>query len=149
MNEMKTIKRKYCRVIKRLDKYVNKNISKEKFSIINDIYKRIKEILNNLPMICIFYGTLISEANFDNINDIDILILIERKYKPSLYKIMEIKKFIKEKIETPREIDVFFFSIEEMAILKKKSVLLKTLKKGIYLKLDHSFKFPFFNLGKY
>ena len=130
--------------MKRLDKCGNENLREEKYSIIDDIYEGIKEILDNLPMICVFYGTLISEVNFDNINDIDLLILIERKYKPSLFKIIDIKRTIREKIESPKIIDVFFFSIEEMAILKKNSALLKTLKKGIYLKLDRSFKFPFF-----
>ena len=144
---MKIIKKKYQKLIKKLNKCVNENLNKEKYNIIDDIYEKIKEIVNRLHMICVFYGTLISEVKFDNINDIDVLILIERKYKPSLFKIIDIKKKIKEKIESPKEIDVFFFSIEEMVALKKNSALLRTLKKGICLKLNDSFKFPFSKFG--
>lgn len=134
---MKTIKKKYRKLILRLDKYIIETLNKKKYSIIDKIYEGIRKILNNIPMICVFYGSFTSKLSFNTIKDIDILILIERKYKPSLFKIIEIKRIIRAKIQSPKEIDVFFFTLEEMNKLKKSSSLLQTFRKGIHYKLDY------------
>lgn len=136
MVDMKNLKKKYSRLIKRLDKCLNDKLNKKKYRVIDEIYEGIREILNNLPMICVFYGSFTSELGFDNINDIDVLILMERKYKPSLFKIIDLKRTIRENILSPKEIDAFFFPLEEITKLKKSSALLKELSKGIHYILN-------------